>query len=135
MERLSNSGSTVTQLWNPITLGNPEDGDEAFSVTSVRTRATRYKVPEGTYNCWVLFYCHALEMERMQQMMERLRGNWHCPSRQHCCQAELMEVSAVCCVNCEGISEMFPCSLFHHLLCCIIESSCYIHGVGWRYNV
>jgi hypothetical protein len=47
MERLINSDSTVTQLWNPITLRNPEDGGDTFSETSVRTRAIRYKIPEG----------------------------------------------------------------------------------------
>jgi hypothetical protein len=31
MERLSKSDSTVTQLWNPVTLRNPEDGDDTFS--------------------------------------------------------------------------------------------------------
>jgi hypothetical protein len=40
MERLSNSDSTVTQLWNPITIRNPEDGYDTFSETWVRTRAT-----------------------------------------------------------------------------------------------
>jgi hypothetical protein len=41
------SDPTVTQLWSPITLRSPEDGDDTFSKTSVRTRATQYKVPEG----------------------------------------------------------------------------------------
>jgi hypothetical protein len=50
MERLINSDTTVTQLWNPITIRNPEDGDDMFSKTSVLTTATQYKVPEGTYN-------------------------------------------------------------------------------------
>jgi hypothetical protein len=31
MERLINSDSTVTQLWNPIILRNPEEGDDTFS--------------------------------------------------------------------------------------------------------
>jgi hypothetical protein len=50
VERLSNSDSTVTQPWNPITLRNPEDGDDTFSETLVQTRPTWYKVPEGIYN-------------------------------------------------------------------------------------
>jgi hypothetical protein len=35
MERMINSDSTVTLLWNPITLRNPEDGDDTFSEKSV----------------------------------------------------------------------------------------------------
>jgi hypothetical protein len=50
MEGLSNSYSTVTQLWNRITLRNPEDGDDTLSETYIRTRATRDKVPEGIHN-------------------------------------------------------------------------------------
>jgi hypothetical protein len=50
MERLINSDSTVTQLWNPITLKNPEDGGDMLFETSVRTRATQYKVLEVIYN-------------------------------------------------------------------------------------
>jgi hypothetical protein len=50
MERLIRSDSTVPQLWNPITLRNPKDGDDSFSKTSVRTRPTGYKVPKGIYN-------------------------------------------------------------------------------------
>jgi hypothetical protein len=33
MERLNNSDSRVTQLCSPITLRNPEDGDDTFCVT------------------------------------------------------------------------------------------------------
>jgi hypothetical protein len=40
----------VTQLWTPITLRNLEDGGDMFSETSVLTRATWYRVPEGIYN-------------------------------------------------------------------------------------
>jgi hypothetical protein len=50
VERLINSDSTVTQLWNPITLRNPEDGSKMFSETPVPTRPTSYEVPEGIYN-------------------------------------------------------------------------------------
>jgi hypothetical protein len=46
MERLINNDSTVTQLWNPITLRNPEDGGDIFFEMSVLTTAARYKVPE-----------------------------------------------------------------------------------------
>jgi hypothetical protein len=35
--------STATQLWNPISLRNSEDGNYMFCETSVRTRATRQK--------------------------------------------------------------------------------------------
>jgi hypothetical protein len=42
--------TTETQLWIPITPRNPEDGGDMFSEASVRTRTTRYKVPEGIYN-------------------------------------------------------------------------------------
>jgi hypothetical protein len=55
MDRLINSDSTVTQLWGPITLRNPEDGRDIFSKTSVRTRATRYTVPEDIYNIASIF--------------------------------------------------------------------------------
>jgi hypothetical protein len=58
-EWLSNSDSTVTQLWNLITLRDPEEVHDTISETSVGYRATQYKVPEGTYNlptvyrfCW-----------------------------------------------------------------------------------
>jgi hypothetical protein len=47
VEKLSNSNSTVTKLCNPITLRNTEDGGDMLSETSVRTRATWYKDPEG----------------------------------------------------------------------------------------
>jgi hypothetical protein len=50
MERLINSDSMGTHLWNPIILKNPEDGGNRFPKTSVLTRATQYKVPEGIYN-------------------------------------------------------------------------------------
>jgi hypothetical protein len=50
MERLINSDSTVTELWNPITLRNPEYGCDMLSETSVLTRATRYKFAEGMHN-------------------------------------------------------------------------------------
>jgi hypothetical protein len=47
--RFIKSDCTVTQMWNTVTLRGPDDGDDTFSETSVRTRATRYKVPEGIY--------------------------------------------------------------------------------------
>jgi hypothetical protein len=50
MERQSNSVSMVTGLWNPITVRNPEDGDDMFSEMSVQTSATWYEVPEGIFN-------------------------------------------------------------------------------------
>jgi hypothetical protein len=50
MERLININSALTQLWNPINLRNPEDVDDTFSETSIRTRVTWYKVPESIYN-------------------------------------------------------------------------------------
>jgi hypothetical protein len=46
MERLSNSVSTVIQLWKPIKIRTTADGDGTFSETSVRTSATRYKALE-----------------------------------------------------------------------------------------
>jgi hypothetical protein len=52
MERPNNSESAVTQLWNPISVRNPEDGGDMASETSVLTRATRYKVPEDIYNLY-----------------------------------------------------------------------------------
>jgi hypothetical protein len=36
------------QLWNPITLRNPEDGDNMLSKTLILTRATQYKAPEAS---------------------------------------------------------------------------------------
>jgi hypothetical protein len=50
MKRLSNSGFMVIQPWKPINLRNPEDGDDTFFKTSVRTSAIWYKVPEGIFN-------------------------------------------------------------------------------------
>jgi hypothetical protein len=50
MQRLINSDFTVAQLWNPITLRNPEDGSDKFSTKSVLIRATQYTVPAGIYN-------------------------------------------------------------------------------------
>jgi hypothetical protein len=50
MERLIHSDSTVTHLWNPITLRNPEDGGDTLSEMLDRTRATLYKVPEDIHN-------------------------------------------------------------------------------------
>jgi hypothetical protein len=49
VERLINSDSRVRQLCGPITLGNPEDGGDTFSETSVLTTATRYKDTEDAY--------------------------------------------------------------------------------------
>jgi hypothetical protein len=46
MERLINSDSKVTQLWNYNTLRNSEDGGDLFFETSVLTRISRHKVPE-----------------------------------------------------------------------------------------
>jgi hypothetical protein len=50
MVRLSNSISMVIQLWKPINLGNPADGDDTFSETLVQVSATRYKVPEDIFD-------------------------------------------------------------------------------------
>jgi hypothetical protein len=50
MERLSNFVYTVIQLWKPIDLRTPEDGDSSFLKTSVANSATRYKVPEDICN-------------------------------------------------------------------------------------
>jgi hypothetical protein len=49
VERLINSGSTVKQLWIPMTLKNHEDGGVMSSETSVLTTATLHNVREGTY--------------------------------------------------------------------------------------
>jgi hypothetical protein len=35
MERLIKSDSIVMQVWNPVTLRNPENGGAVFSKTSV----------------------------------------------------------------------------------------------------
>jgi hypothetical protein len=45
-----NSDSMVTQLWGPITLGNPDNGGDMSPETSVLTRGTWYKVPGDIYN-------------------------------------------------------------------------------------
>jgi hypothetical protein len=50
MQRLINSDSTAIELWRPINLRTPEDGNSTFSETSVRNSATWYKVPEDTFN-------------------------------------------------------------------------------------
>jgi hypothetical protein len=50
MERLINSDSILTtQLWNRITLRNPEVGGGTFSETLILTRGTWYRVPEDIY--------------------------------------------------------------------------------------
>jgi hypothetical protein len=54
MEKMINSDFTVTQLWNPITMRNPEDGGDMFSETPVLTKARQYKVPEDLY---ILYVC------------------------------------------------------------------------------
>jgi hypothetical protein len=64
MERPNKGDSTVTQLWNSTILSNPEDGDDTFTETSVGTRATWYKVPEGIYN----WYCHESILEDYETM-------------------------------------------------------------------
>jgi hypothetical protein len=50
MEGLSNSVTTVIQLWEPLSLSKPEDGDDTFSETLVRAITTRYKVAEYISN-------------------------------------------------------------------------------------
>jgi hypothetical protein len=51
MERLSNSVSTVTQLWKRVNIRTPEAGDDTFSETLVRNNATvRYKGPEDIFD-------------------------------------------------------------------------------------
>jgi hypothetical protein len=50
MKRLSNGVSMIIQLWKPINLRNPEDGDDTFPETSVQASVTWYKVPEDTFN-------------------------------------------------------------------------------------
>jgi hypothetical protein len=52
VERLINSDSTITQLWSPITLRNPEDGGDTISKTLVLTTAIQYKVPEDIHHCY-----------------------------------------------------------------------------------
>jgi hypothetical protein len=59
MNRLVNSDSMVTQMWNPITLRNPEDGGDMFSETSVLNRVIRYRVPEGIYNIFMQLFENA----------------------------------------------------------------------------
>lgn len=58
MERLVNSFSAVTPLWNSISAMNPEDNGDVFSETSCRTRATRYKAPEGICKWISCSYSH-----------------------------------------------------------------------------
>jgi hypothetical protein len=60
MEGLNKSVSTVTQLWKPINLSTPEDGDDTFSETSVLITATRYKVPGGILNYLLVLLLHAV---------------------------------------------------------------------------
>jgi hypothetical protein len=51
MGRLSNSISTVIQLWKLSNLRNPEDGDDTISETSVKASAARYGVQEDIFDC------------------------------------------------------------------------------------
>jgi hypothetical protein len=41
MKKMVNSDIMVKQMWNPITLRNPEDGGVGLSETSVRNIAAR----------------------------------------------------------------------------------------------
>jgi hypothetical protein len=43
-------GTTRKRVWNALTLTKHEHGDDTFSETSIPTRATRYRVPEGFCN-------------------------------------------------------------------------------------
>jgi hypothetical protein len=49
MERLINNDSTLTQLWDSITIRNHEFGGDMLFETSVPSTATLYKVPENIY--------------------------------------------------------------------------------------
>jgi hypothetical protein len=42
----------VIQLWKPINLRNPEEGNDTFSETSVRVSATWYKITEDIFNLY-----------------------------------------------------------------------------------
>jgi hypothetical protein len=63
MEGLSNGICTVIQLWKPINVKNPEDGDDTCSETSDRTSAKRHKVPDGvfSYEMFVSTSCNGTE--------------------------------------------------------------------------
>jgi hypothetical protein len=50
MEMLSNSVSTVIQLWKLINLRTSEDWYDAFSKTSVKASTARYKGQEDIFN-------------------------------------------------------------------------------------
>jgi hypothetical protein len=50
MGRKINSDLTVTQLWKPITLRDPEDGGDMFFETSVLITAIRCNTPEDIYH-------------------------------------------------------------------------------------
>jgi hypothetical protein len=39
------------ELWTPISIRNPEDGDDTFSETPVQTRVTWHKVSECIFDC------------------------------------------------------------------------------------
>jgi hypothetical protein len=50
MVRLRNSVSMAMQLWKPINLRIPEDGDSTFSKTLIQNSAIQYEVPEDIFN-------------------------------------------------------------------------------------
>jgi hypothetical protein len=66
MEMISNSVSTVTQLWKSSNLRAHKDGDDTFYETSVRTSATLYKVPVGIFNILASY----------KHMNTIILGNW-----------------------------------------------------------
>jgi hypothetical protein len=55
LEKLSNSVFTVMHLWKPINLGTRGHEGDIFSETSVRTSATRYKLPQDIFFLFVFF--------------------------------------------------------------------------------
>jgi hypothetical protein len=64
MKRLINSDSTITQVWNAITLENTKDGGDMFSETSLRTSTTRHTVPDDIYNPLLLVRKRNIPTER-----------------------------------------------------------------------
>jgi hypothetical protein len=74
MEGLSNSVSTVIQLWKAVNLRIAEVGETTFSETSVRNNAAQYKFPDDIFNRLSVFDRRVLRRIFRSKRDELTRG-------------------------------------------------------------